>query len=226
METSGGHGRRSATILVVDDHELVAEALVRALAAEDDMEVVGRAATVAEGIRSARQLRPDVVLMDFRLPDGRGTEATAAIKTERPQTEVVMLTGDADGAVLAAALEAGCSGFVTKGGSFRELPSAIRGVLAGEVRVPQSLMEQLAAYLRPRPAALGADLTKREIEVLRLLAEGKSTSAIVDELVLSVHTVRNHIRNILTKLNAQSRLEAVAIATRQGLLGPSTPPRR
>jgi DNA-binding CsgD family transcriptional regulator len=81
----------------------------------------------------------------------------------------------------------------------------------------------LAAHLRPRPPSAGIDLTKREIEVLRLLAEGKSTSAIVNDLYLSIHTVRNHVRNILTKLNAQSRLEAVAIATRQGLLGPATP---
>ena len=131
---------------------------------------------------------------------------------------LVMLTGQADSGVLAAALESGCSGFVTKDGNLRDLASAIRGVLAGEVRVPQKLITQLAAYLRPRPVATGSDLTRREFEVLRLLAEGHSTSAIVAELVLSIHTVRNHIRNILMKLNAQSRLEAVAIATRQGLL--------
>jgi DNA-binding NarL/FixJ family response regulator len=222
MET-GGRGQSATTVLVVDDHELVAEALVRALGVEPDLVVVGTSATVAEAVRAARELHPDVVLMDFQLPDGRGTDATARIKQEHPETEVVMLTGQAEGAVLAAALQAGCSGFVTKSGSFRELPSAIRGVLAGEVRIPPTMMHQLAAHLRPRPPAVGIDLTKREIEVLRLLAEGKSTGAIVQELFLSIHTVRNHIRNILTKLNAQSRLEAVAIATRQGLLGPTTP---
>jgi DNA-binding NarL/FixJ family response regulator len=213
----------AATVLVVDDHELVAEALARALDIEPDLVVVGRSASVAEAVRAARELHPDVVLMDFQLPDGRGTDATARIKHERPQTEVVMLTGLAEGAVLAAALESGCSGFVTKSGSFRELPSTIRGVLAGEVRIPPSMMHQLAAHLRPRPAAVGIDLTKREVEVLRLLADGKSTNAIVQELFLSVHTVRNHVRSILTKLNAKSRLEAVAVATREGLLVPGNP---
>jgi two-component system response regulator DevR len=207
-----------ARMLVVDDHELVAEALRHALDREPDLVVVGHATTVQEGVEAARELHPDVVLMDFQLPDGRGTEATARIKQERPQTTVVMLTSQADGAVLAAALEAGCSGFVAKSANFSELASAIRSVLAGEVRVPSSLLEQLAAYLRPRPATLGSDLTPRELEVLQLLAEGKSTVAIMQELVVSIHTVRNHIRNILTKLNAQSRLEAVAIATRQGLV--------
>jgi DNA-binding NarL/FixJ family response regulator len=205
-------------VLIVDDHELVAEALQRTLSAEADLDVIGHALTVAAAIAAAREQRPDVILMDFALPDGHGTEAAAIIKRELPDTEIVMLTGQADCGVLAAALESGCSGFVTKDGSLRDLASAIRGVLAGEVRVPQKLIGQLAAYLRPRPAATGSDLTRRELEVLRMLADGRSTSAIVDELVLSVHTVRNHIRNILAKLNAQSRLEAVAIATRQGLL--------
>jgi DNA-binding NarL/FixJ family response regulator len=209
-----------ARMLLVDDHELVAEALRHALDKEPDLEVVGHATTVQQGVQAARDLHPDVVLMDFHLPDGRGTEATAQIKQERPSIAVVMLTSQADGAVLAAALEAGCSGFVAKSANFRELASAIRSVLAGEVRVPSSLLEQLAAYLRPRPAALGSDLTPRELEVLRLLAQGCSTVAIMRELVVSIHTVRNHIRNILTKLNAQSRLEAVTVAARQGLISP------
>ena len=208
-------------MLIVDDHELVAEALQRALGAEPDLVIIGHVLTVADAIAAARADRPDVILMDFVLPDGRGTEAAAIIKRELPDTEIVMLTGQGDSGVLAAALESGCSGFVTKDGNLHDLASTIRGVLAGEVRVPQKLITQLAAYLRPRPPATGSDLTRREIQVLRMLADGRSTSAIVDDLVLSIHTVRNHIRNILTKLNAQSRLEAVAIATRQGLLAPS-----
>jgi DNA-binding NarL/FixJ family response regulator len=207
-------------VLVVDDHDLVAEALVRALAREPDLFVVGRAGSVDAAIRAARQFHPDVVLMDFQLPDGDGTDATAVIKQELPETEVVMLTGLAEGPVLASALESGCSGFVAKGGDFRELPAAIRGVLAGEVRVPPGMISELAASLRPRPTAPGSELTKRELEVLTMLVAGMSTKAIVQKLVLSIHTVRNHIRNILTKLHAQSRLEAVAIATREGLVGP------
>jgi DNA-binding NarL/FixJ family response regulator len=214
-----GDGRSGhATVLIVDDHELVAEALHRVLQAEPDLQVVAHELTVAGAIDAARRWRPDVILMDFQLPDGRGTDATMVIKSELPETEIVMLTGMAEGGVLAAALEAGCSGFAAKGGNLRELANTIRGVLAGEVRVPQQLIDQLAKLLRPRPAAIGADLTPRELEVLALLAQGRSTNAIVEHLVLSVHTVRNHIRNILMKLNAQSRLEAVAIATRHGLL--------
>ncbi len=207
-------------MLIVDDHELVAEALQRTLSAEPDLEVIGHVLTVAAAIEAARAGQPDVILMDFALPDGHGTEAAAIIKRELPRTEIVMLTGQADSGVLAAALQSGCSGFVTKDGSLRDLASVIRGVLAGEVRVPQKLIAELAAYLRPRPAATGSDLTRRELEILRMLADGMSTTAIMEDLVLSIHTVRNHIRNLLTKLNAQSRLEAVAIATRQGLIGP------
>src|SRR3954454_1996908 len=190
-----------ARMLLVDDHELVAEALRHALDKEPDLEVVGHATTVQQGVQAARDLHPDVVLMDFQLPDGRGTEATTLIKQDRPATTVVMLTSQADGAVLAAALEAGCSRVVSQAANSGELASAIRSVLAGEVRVPSSLLSQLAAYLRPRPAALGSDLTPRELDVLGLLAQGKSTVAIMQELVVSIHTVRNHIRNILTKLN-------------------------
>jgi DNA-binding NarL/FixJ family response regulator len=210
-------------VLIVDDHELVAQALARTLDAEPDLDVVGHELTVAGAIEAARRLRPDLILMDFELPDGQGTEATAAIKRENPTTEVVMLTGYADGAVLAAALESGCSGFVSKDGNLRDLADAIRGVLAGEVRLPQNLMAELAARLRPRPPTIGSDLTQREREVLGLLADGHSTDVLVRELFLSVHTVRNHVRNILTKLNAQSRLEAVAIATKLGLLDTSAP---
>jgi DNA-binding NarL/FixJ family response regulator len=222
----GRAGTGPATVLIVDDHELVAQALARTLEAELDVHVVGHELSAAGGIEAARRLRPDLILMDFELPDGHGTDATAVIKREFATTEVVMLTGYADGSVLAAALESGCSGFVSKDGNLRDLASAIRGVLAGEVRVPQNLMAELAACLRQRPAAIGSDLTAREREVLALLAEGCSTEALVRKLFLSVHTVRNHVRNILVKLKAQSRLEAVAIATKQGLLDKTGQPDR
>jgi DNA-binding NarL/FixJ family response regulator len=216
----------AASVLIVDDHELVAQALARTLDVESDLHVVGHELTVAGAIEAARRFRPDLVLMDFGLPDGHGTDATAAIKREHPATEVVMLTGYADGTVLAAALESGCSGFVSKEGNLRDLAATIRGVLAGEVRVPQNLMAELAACLRPRPPTIGADLTQRELEVLALLAAGHSTEVLVHDLFLSVHTVRNHVRNILAKLHAQSRLEAVAIATKQGLLRKPAQPGR
>jgi DNA-binding NarL/FixJ family response regulator len=208
----------TARVVVVDDHDLLAESLWRALDAEADLGVVGTAASVRTACDLVRELHPDVVVMDYQLPDGTGAEATAMIKAELPDTHVVMLTGLASGATLAEALEAGCAGFVMKEGRFSELIEAIRAVLRGEVRVPQSLIDDLAAHLRPRSAGVGADLTPREQEVLALLAAGASTSDMVETLFVSVHTVRNHIRNILAKLHARSRLEAVAIATRLALI--------
>jgi len=205
-------------ILVVDDHDLMAEALRRALAVEPEFAVVGRAASVASAVEAALELRPHVVVMDFRLPDGTGADATALIKADCPEVEVVMLTGLSSGATLARALEAGCSGFVAKEGRFDELVETIRAVVRGEVRVPHGLVEDLARHLRPRAPSLGSDLTSREREVLALLASGRSTNQMVNELVVSVHTVRNHVRNILTKLQSNSRLEAVALATRHGLI--------
>jgi DNA-binding NarL/FixJ family response regulator len=204
--------------MVVDDHDLVAESLQRALNAEHDLSVVGIATSVAEAIALARDAHPDVVVMDYRLPDGTGALATATIKAEHPEVHVVMLTGIASGATLADALEAGCAGFVAKEGRFSDLIMAIRAVLRGEIRVPQSLLDDLAAHLRPRSPTLGADLTQREHEVLGLLAAGASTTQMVETMFVSIHTVRNHIRNVLAKLDARSRLEAVAIATRVGIL--------
>jgi DNA-binding NarL/FixJ family response regulator len=206
-------------VLLVDDHDLVLESIRRALTVEPDLEIVGAVSTIAAALDATRDHAPDVVVMDYVLPDGTGAEATAKLLAEHPHVQVVMLTGQSSGATLADALEAGCSGFVSKEGRFDTLVQAIRATSANEMFVPQHLVEELAAHLRPRPATLGADLTDREREVLRLLARGASTDEIVDELVISVHTVRNHIRNILTKLQARSRLEAVAVATRIGLLG-------
>ncbi|MFA5885228.1 MAG: response regulator transcription factor [Acidimicrobiia bacterium] len=207
-----------ARVLVVDDHDLVAESLVRALSVEPDLVVVGRADSVQAAVVAAERLVPDVVILDYGLPDGTGVDAARAMTDRLPDVEIVMLTGLSSGATLAAALEAGCSGFVTKGGPFSELILTIRAVRAGEVRVPPEMMADLAAHLRPRDREVGADLTKREREVLALLAEGCSTDEMVDRLFLSVHTVRNHVRSVLSKLHARSRLEAVAIATRAGIL--------
>lgn len=205
-------------VLVVDDHDLVAHTLRRALGFESDLVVVGLAGSVASAVLAAADLRPDVIVMDFRLPDGTGVDATALIKANCAETEIVMLTGQATSAMLAEALAAGCSGFVAKEGRFDELVETIRAVVRGEVRVPPALIENIAPYLRPRPASLGSDLTSREREVLTLLATGRSTNQMVDEMFLSIHTVRNHVRNILAKLQSNTRLEAVTVAMRLGIV--------
>src|SRR5262249_13333885 len=154
------------TVLLVDDHDLVLESIRRALGAEADLEVVGAVSSVADARNAVRAQAPDVVVMDYQLPDGTGAEATSMLLAEHPHLQVVMLTGRSSGATLADALEAGCAGFVAKEGRFDTLVQAIRAAAAGEIFVPQHLVEELAAHLRPRPPSLGADLTDRELEVL------------------------------------------------------------
>ncbi|HEY3670290.1 MAG TPA: response regulator transcription factor [Acidimicrobiia bacterium] len=212
-------------VVIVDDHDLVAETLRRALGDESDIEIVASANSVVTAVQAARVFLPDVMVMDYRLPDGTGAEAATVLKAEQPDIEIVVLTGLSNRVTLADALEAGCSGFVSKEDRFTELIEAIRAVHAGEVRVPSALVQDLANHLRPRPLSLGDDLTPREHEVLVLLAAGKSTTDIVETLFLSIHTVRNHIRNLLSKLQVRSRLEAVVVATRLGLIAPVGNPR-
>jgi DNA-binding NarL/FixJ family response regulator len=206
------------SVLIVDDHEMVADALRQALERTDDVQVVGCAATVAQCLQMAQARNPDLVLMDYHLPDGTGVEATRQLLADFPELIVVMLTGSADATTASAALMAGCTGFVSKDESVNDLVRSIRKAVCGEVVVPPDLLPALVAHARPPKSTLGADLTEREREVLALLGRGRSTDEIVADLSLSPHTVRNHIRNVLTKLNAHSRLEGVAIAGRVGII--------
>lgn len=213
------HGEHEPiSLVVIDDHDLVIDALERSLANHPYLRVIGRAGTVQSGLDVASVLLPDIIVLDVRLPDGSGIDAIAPLKHAVPDVEIVILTGFADAPMLASALEAGCAGFVSKSGRFDELVAAIEAVADGQVRVPTHLLEGLVSHLRPRHDRIGHDLTAREREILELLAAGRSTTDMVAELVVSVHTVRNHVRNVLTKLHASSRLEAVAVATRAGLL--------
>ena len=220
MQLPGGPDQvdEPISILIVEDQDMVAEAFRRVIEGEDDFSVVGVVGSVDDAVQSARVLHPRVVVMDYGLPDGTGAEATKKIKAEQPDIEVVMLTGLSSGAVLGEALEAGCSGFVPKEANFDELIASIRTVVAGRVHVPQDLMIALVAHLRPHPSVLGSDLTPREAEVLHLLATGQSTAEIATQLFVSIHTVRNHIANVLSKLQANSRLEAVVVAVQHGLV--------
>ena len=214
--TQGGLG--VTDILVVEDHLVVAEALSALLDNEPDMRVVGTAGSVAEGLRLARSRRPHVVLMDYQLPDGTGTSAAEEIVALVPGVAVIILTATATESVLMEALAAGCKGFIGKDDGLREVLDTVRTVQAGGVRFNAKVVRRPAGEAPLRP------LAPRETEILRLLAAGASTNAISEELVLSSHTVRNHIRHILAKLGAHSKLEAVAIATRNGLVtrGPSS----
>jgi DNA-binding NarL/FixJ family response regulator len=207
------------TVAIVEDHVMVAEALMAALGQEADLEVVGSATSVAGGIDLVADTNPDVVLVDFALPDGDGTEATAAIREQCPSAKVVMLTGSGDSDTVARAIEAGVSGFLVKSQSIGRVVDAVRRVHDGEALFSHGMLRQAVERMGQPRAGDNYGLTDRELEVLQLLATGLSTDDIAGKLVVSIHTVRNHIRNLLAKLGAHSRVEAVAIATRDGLLG-------
>jgi DNA-binding NarL/FixJ family response regulator len=205
-------------VLICDDHALVAKALAVLLAAQPDVEVVGVAGTVAQAREGVATLHPQVVLMDYALPDGDGVAATTAIKDAHPDVQVVMLTAFADEDVLVAAIEAGCSGYLTKDKGADELLAAIRLAAVGQAMVSPDMLARLLPRMRRNHHGLGWDLTSRERQVLDMLADGASKEDIARRLYLSTNTVRNHIQSILTKLHAHSRLEAVGADTREGLV--------
>jgi len=205
-------------VVVVDDHEMFAQGLTAVLGADPGIEVVATAGTVEAGCAAARIHSPDVVLMDYELPDGDGAGATERIKADVPSAQVVMVTSFDDEGVLVRAIEAGCSGFVTKHKAVQEVAAAVRAAYAGEALISPSMLARLLPKLRQNPRGLGMDLTPREIEVLKLLAAGVSNQQIAEELTLSLHTVRNHVQNVIFKLGAHSKLEAVATAVREGII--------
>ena len=209
------------SVFIVDKQEMVAEAMLRALASVPGMEPVGRAGTKAEAVVTLASLSrsmPDVVLIDHRLPDGSGLDLAARVVAAYPSTGVVLVTAEPDAAALAAALDAGCRGYLTKNARFESLISTIERVARGEVAISASMLQDLGRHLEPRRSRPADTLTDREREVLRMLARGASTSEIVSALSLSAHTVRTHVRNILHKLNAHSRLQAVSTARQLDLI--------
>jgi DNA-binding NarL/FixJ family response regulator len=207
-------------ILIVDDHVMVSEGLANLLGAEADMAVVAAVPRADDAIVAARRYRPDVVLMDYELPDGSGIDAAASILDEAPDTQVVMLTGSTNEAVLLAALQCGCAGFVTKHKATEEVVSAVRAAHSGEAVISPAMLARLLSTLTHRSARRTRALTSREKEVLGLLARGLSNAEAADHLFLSVHTIRHHVQNILAKLGAHSKLEAVSIAMREEIIPP------
>jgi DNA-binding NarL/FixJ family response regulator len=211
-------GSSPTKIIIVDDHLMVAEGIARLINAEPDLHTVGIASSATQGIDLAVQSEAHVVLMDFHLPDGDGIAATAEILRQRPGTLVIMFSSDEDEELLARAVEAGCVGFIQKTHSSAEILSMIRAAIRGESIVSTTMLTSLLNHLTSPRVSPAHGITTRELEVLNLLARGVATEAISTSLILSTHTVRNHIRNILAKLGAHSKLEAVAIATREGIV--------
>jgi DNA-binding NarL/FixJ family response regulator len=208
------------SVFVVDDHEMVADSLLLALDSAPDLHAVGRAVSLREAREVLPVVEADVVVVDYRLPDGTGVELVAELRSALPLVGFVMVTAFPDPGALSAALKAGCRGFVSKSNGVNALLGAIRRVADGELAVSAQWLAELATYLSSREARSAEMLSKREREVLAELGTGASTEQIADRLFLSVHTVRNHVHSVLHKLDAHSRLEAVSRAQKQGLLEP------
>ncbi len=211
-------------VLLVDDHQLLTGSLSQVLRAEPDIEVVGVAGTVTEA-REMRRERLDVVLMDYRLPDGTGADATRAIKTRWPAARVVMLTALADDETILESIQAGADGYLTKDQALEEVVGAVRSAHAGETLLPRAVIMGIAQRVavardrgKERPEV--EPLTPRELDVLRALTDGLSTPEICDRLVIAPNTLRTHVQNIMGKLRVHSKLGAVAFALRHRLVEP------
>jgi two-component system, NarL family, nitrate/nitrite response regulator NarL len=217
----------SIRVLLVDDHQLLTGALSALLTKEPDIEVVGIAGTVAEA-KSMTRDRIDVALMDYRLPDGTGAEATRAIKARWPAARVVMLTAVNDDEIILESIQAGADGYLTKDRAVEEVVSAVRQANAGETLLPRSVIvgiaqRVLAARDRDAERVQIEPLTPRELEVLKALTEGLSTPDICNRLFIAPNTLRTHVQNIMSKLRVHSKLEAVAFAIRHRLVEPPRP---
>jgi DNA-binding NarL/FixJ family response regulator len=205
-------------VVVVDDHEIVRAGLAALLGRESDIEVVALVAEGREAIHTVATLRPDVAVVDYRLPGMSGVEVCERLHAEHPQVAVIMLTTFLDDDVVRGALQAGARAYVYKDVDARELKTAIRAVARGEAVLDPKVAGRVATWAQRRHDARTTALSVRETEVLRLVARGAHNKEISAELHLSDNTVRTYLRRILTKLECQSRVEAAALATQRGLL--------
>ena len=204
------------SILVTDDHPLFREGVVHSLAAQPDFDVVGEASSGAEALQLARDLVPDVVLLDITMPGWGGIVAAEKITIACPTTKVMMLTVMEDEAKLLAAFKAGARAYVLKGISAHELAGVVRSVAAGEVYVTPSLAAGILVALSrsPLPQDPLEELSEREAEILKLVVQGLTNREIGERLHLSEKTIKHYITNILEKLHVRSRMEAAMLAVR------------
>ena len=205
----------STTVAVIEDQQVLAGAIQRSLSQMEDLDVVGCATSLADGLELLRRTRPDVVVSDYRLADGDVPGRLAELLAASPGTRVLVFTAWPDENSFLEAMAAGASGFVDKAGPFEEFVDAVRRVAHGEVVVGSRFLPTLT---RRATSTESAALSRRELEVLQLLAEGLSTADVAERLILSVNTVRNHVTHVLGKLGVRSRLEAVNVGVRRGLI--------
>jgi DNA-binding NarL/FixJ family response regulator len=206
-------------VVIADDQTAVREGLAMLVGLIDDIEIVGTAGNGNEAVQLATDLRPDVVLMDLRMPDLDGAGATRQIREKLPETHVLVLTTYADDDSLFPALEAGARGYLTKDANAEEIERAIRTVADGRTHLDPEIQQRLvsAALTRRTHSTIPDDLTGREVEVLKLIASGLSNAEIAASLVLSAATVKTHINHIFQKTGARDRAQAVRYAYDHGL---------
>lgn len=209
---------KAIRVMLVDDHAVVRSGLSAFLLAFDDFELVGEAASGEHAVSLCQQVQPDVVLMDLMMPGMDGAAATKLIREKSPEIQVIALTSFKEKELVEGALQAGAIGYLLKDVSADELANAIRAAAAGKPTLAPEAAQVLIQSARAPAEKIGFDLTEREREVLALMAQGLNNHQIADKLVVSVSTVKFHVSSVLSKLNAASRTEAVAIALQNHLV--------
>ncbi|MEZ7172657.1 response regulator [Sporosarcina sp. OR05] len=206
-------------VLLVDDHEMVRIGVSAYLQTQPDMEVVGEAVNGIEAVEKALALRPDIILMDMVMPEMNGAEATAAIIKQWPEAKIVIVTSFLDDDKVYPALEAGAISYILKTSNAKRIANAIRDTLKGQTVLEPEVTTKMMQKMRTGTAhKLHDELTERELEILLLLAKGKTNQEIADELFIALKTVKTHVSNLLAKLEVQDRTQAVIYAFKNDLV--------